>query len=102
MKIKAFFRWYDLWIGAFIDVNKKAVYICPIPMFGIKIEYLTKEMKMLINKINEHQNNHHVHPLTCGRDSNHSNLVPDIRDGKVILFCKDCYYVQNFIPRYFN
>lgn len=32
-----FFRWYDLWIGAFIDTKKRAIYICPVPMFGIKI-----------------------------------------------------------------
>ncbi len=39
MKIKLFFRWYDLWIGGYIDLNNKAVYICPIPMFGIKISW---------------------------------------------------------------
>ena len=37
MKIKPFFRWYDLWVGIYIDKPNKAVYICPIPMFGIKI-----------------------------------------------------------------
>ncbi len=39
MKIKAFFRWYDLWVGAYIDVSGGAVYICPIPMVGIKISW---------------------------------------------------------------
>ena len=39
MRISAFFKWYDLWIGLYIDIKGKAVYICPIPMFGIKIEY---------------------------------------------------------------
>lgn len=38
MKIKPFFRWYDLWIGAYIDVENKAIYICPIPTLGVKIE----------------------------------------------------------------
>jgi len=37
MKIEPFFRWYDLWVGAFVDTSKKAVYICPVPMFGVKI-----------------------------------------------------------------
>lgn len=37
MKISLFFRWYDLWIGAYIDRANSAVYICPIPMFGVKI-----------------------------------------------------------------
>lgn len=38
MKITPFFRWYDLWIGGYIDTKNKTVYICPVPMFGIKIE----------------------------------------------------------------
>lgn len=39
MRITAFFRWYDLWIGAFVDVKNRAVYICPIPMLGIKVTW---------------------------------------------------------------
>lgn len=35
MKVKPFFRWYDLWIGLYIDREARAVYICPIPCFGI-------------------------------------------------------------------
>lgn len=42
MKITPFFRWYDLWIGAFVDTAKHAIYICPLPMVGIKINYKTK------------------------------------------------------------
>jgi len=36
-KIKFFFRWYDIWIGVYIDRKNKILYVCPIPMFGIKI-----------------------------------------------------------------
>ena len=39
MKVNPFFRWYDLWIGVYIDTKNKAIYLCPIPMFGIKISY---------------------------------------------------------------
>lgn len=39
MKITPFFRWYDLWIGIYIDRKNRTVYICPIPMVGIKVEY---------------------------------------------------------------
>ena len=35
--IAPFFRWYDLWVGVFIDTKNQAIYICPVPMFGIKI-----------------------------------------------------------------
>jgi len=38
MRVKLFFRWYDLWVGMYIDINDKCLYICPIPMFGIKIK----------------------------------------------------------------
>lgn len=39
MKISFFFRWYDLWIGAYIDHKTHAVYICPIPTLGVKITW---------------------------------------------------------------
>lgn len=37
LRIKPFFRWYDLWVGLYIDVKGRAVYWCPIPMLGIKV-----------------------------------------------------------------
>lgn len=36
--IKPFFRWYDIWIGFYVDLDKKYLYICPIPMFGVRID----------------------------------------------------------------
>ena len=32
-----FFRWYDLWIGMYIDTKSRAIYICPLPMIGVKV-----------------------------------------------------------------
>ena len=43
MKIKLFFRWYDLWVGIYIDKKGKSVYIIPFPTIGIKISYGGKE-----------------------------------------------------------
>lgn len=37
--IQLFFRWYDFWIGAFWDHDKTTLYICPIPMFGIRLRW---------------------------------------------------------------
>jgi hypothetical protein len=34
-----FFRWYDLWIGAYWDSAKRTLYICPVPMFGLKLQF---------------------------------------------------------------
>ena len=36
-RLSAFFRWYDLWVGAYIDVKNSALYICPIPTICLKI-----------------------------------------------------------------
>jgi len=37
VKIKFSFLWYDFWIGAYYDRANKVIYICPLPMFVIKI-----------------------------------------------------------------
>ena len=39
MRVSPFFRWYDLWIGLYIDVKGKAAYFCPIPTIGVKITW---------------------------------------------------------------
>jgi len=36
-KFKFSFAWYDLWIGAFVDINKKRLYICLIPTLLLTI-----------------------------------------------------------------
>lgn len=37
--IKPIFAWYDLWIGAFYDQTKRRLYVFPVPMFGIVIQF---------------------------------------------------------------
>lgn len=39
VRITPFFRWYDLWVGAYVDVRNHVIYICPMPMLGIMIEW---------------------------------------------------------------
>lgn len=40
-----------------------------------------------------------VHPLTCGNDSGHANLLPSVAaNGDLVLRCTDCDYVQTYIP----
>ena len=38
-RIRFAFKWYDLWIGAYIDSEKRTVYICPLPCCVIAIDY---------------------------------------------------------------
>lgn len=39
MSIKPIFVWYDLWVGAFWDRHKRRLYIFPLPMLGIVVEF---------------------------------------------------------------
>lgn len=32
---RPFFRWYDLWIGAYWSRNQCILYVCPLPMLGV-------------------------------------------------------------------
>lgn len=36
-RVRFFFRWYDLWIGAYWDRDQRILYVCPIPMFGFYV-----------------------------------------------------------------
>jgi hypothetical protein len=36
--VRPFFRWFDIWIGAYWDRENWTLYICPVPMFGLKIK----------------------------------------------------------------
>lgn len=38
-RIKFIFKWYDLWIGIFIDTKKGYLYILPIPCCGVIIKF---------------------------------------------------------------
>jgi len=38
-RLKISFAWYDLWVGLFIDTNKKRLYFCPIPTLLFTLNY---------------------------------------------------------------
>lgn len=46
MSIKPIFRWFDLWIGVFIDTKKRIVYFFPVPMFGFMIVLPKPEIEL--------------------------------------------------------
>jgi hypothetical protein len=48
-RIRPVFAWFDLWVGVFVDRPKRRIYILPLPMVGIVIEWpkrmtLTEEL----------------------------------------------------------
>lgn len=38
LNASTFFRWYDLWIGAYWDRQRTTLYFCPLPMIGLKLQ----------------------------------------------------------------
>ena len=37
LRIRVFFAWYDMWVGAYWDRKKRILYVCPIPCLCIEI-----------------------------------------------------------------
>ena len=50
--------------------------------------------KQRIKILTSYQDNPMVHPLTCGNNSSHQNLIPVEENDQVILKCLDCDYIQ--------
>jgi len=38
VKIRIVVAWYDFWVGAFFDRKKHALYLFPMPCFGLCIQ----------------------------------------------------------------
>lgn len=37
-RIRPIFAWYDFWVGAFYDRDKRRLYIFPIPCIGVVVD----------------------------------------------------------------
>lgn len=42
-RFKLYFAWYDLWIGAYYDRDKRRLYI-GVPLVGVVIQFGAKEL----------------------------------------------------------
>lgn len=58
--------------------------------------------------INKFQENDFVHSLTCGNDSLHEDLVPQLKpvdqdkdEYELLLTCKECDWIQD-VPPFFT
>lgn len=45
LRISPVFAWYDLWVGVFIDIRKRTLYIFPVPVFGLRVEWVEQWRK---------------------------------------------------------
>ena len=36
---KLMFKWYDLWVGAFWDRDKRLLYVCPLPTIIVLFDF---------------------------------------------------------------
>ena len=39
MVVKPIWKWYDLWIGVFVDKPKRRVYVFLLPTIGVVFDY---------------------------------------------------------------
>lgn len=42
MKAEPIFRWYDFYVGFYWDRDNSILYFFPIPMFGIRFDFLSR------------------------------------------------------------
>jgi hypothetical protein len=45
IKVRPVFAWYDFWIGAYWDRKNQTLYIFPVPMIGVQIEFVRRGTK---------------------------------------------------------
>jgi hypothetical protein len=38
-RLSFFFKWFDFWVGLYWDRKARVLYICPLPMIGIRIAF---------------------------------------------------------------
>lgn len=48
MRVRPLFAWYDCWIGLFWDSARRRLYVLPVPMLGIVLDFRLAEPRPLL------------------------------------------------------
>lgn len=43
MRISIIFAWYDLWIGAYWNKERRTLYVLPLPCVGLRIKFKRRD-----------------------------------------------------------
>lgn len=46
MRVRLLFAWYDLWVGAYWDRAHRRLYLLPVPMLGIVLDFGVQETEV--------------------------------------------------------
>ena len=51
MQVSLFCKLKDMWIGAYWDARGRSLYVCPIPMFGIRLCFCKHERMLFVRNV---------------------------------------------------
>ena len=71
LKIELNFRWFDIWIGVYIDTKNRAIYVCLIPMIVLSIriaDKLTDKIRDIVAERGFVQRDNSIVCMKCSKE----------------------------------
>lgn len=51
MNVSIYFKWFDFWVGWFWERRSRSLYICPLPMVGIKLCFCKHDQMLFVRNV---------------------------------------------------